>query len=580
MMTRCIFQHTLLLLSTMLVIAFSSCHGSYPVQLTQADSLILHGKYQEADSLLADYDCHASNSKHDRMYRQLLHLERKFVNSELTTEDFSITDSLCRYYDNRYTQNEYAKALCLLCEVYKVNKDYPSSLGICLKALQIAEKEKLTYVTGWLYQKTGDLYFLQRMLPECTNYYRRYYNIAVNNHDTLRMALAADRMGKVSTINNKVDSTIYYYEKAIELAQHTAHPENIIPVCKYSLSDIYIQIEEYEKAKELMQHDSLNDANWAYWHLGQNHTDSAFVYFSRLIENKSWSTRVEYLSILAKLEEERGNHHHALSLFKDLTIAKDSLLAHSQVEEMRKVKQQHDFNIIKQERDTAQEQSTMRGYIIGIICIFIIMVSAIAYLSRKKFLIQKERQLSQERLLRQETERRNRQSAAQIERNKEQISFLNQQLQEARDNNNAVEAEKLQLETRLLHAENEQIQVKLQHEKVMKTELELSPLKERIKLNAGKERFHLTDDEWQQLATLIDNANDQFTIRLRNLYDNITEYDLHICYLVKLDIPSVAIGTMLYKSKAAIGMARQRLYLKLTGEKGTAKDFNNFIQAF
>lgn len=49
---------------------------------------------------------------------------------------------------------------------------------------------------------------------------------------------------------------------------------------------------------------------------------------------------------------------------------------------------------------------------------------------------------------------------------------------------------------------------------------------------------------------------------------------------VKLDIPSVAIGTMLYKSKAAIGMARQRLYLKLTGEKGTAKDFNNFIQAF
>lgn len=98
----------------------------------------------------------------------------------------------------------------------------------------------------------------------------------------------------------------------------------------------------------------------------------------------------------------------------------------------------------------------------------------------------------------------------------------------------------------------------------MQDELEQSPLREHIKQNAGKEQFHLTDEEWLQLAMLIDAADDQFTKRLRNLYDGITEYELHICYLVKLDIPSVNIGTMLYKSKAAIGMARQRMYKKLT----------------
>ena len=115
---------------------------------------------------------------------------------------------------------------------------------------------------------------------------------------------------------------------------------------------------------------------------------------------------------------------------------------------------------------------------------------------------------------------------------------------------------------------------------MMLEKLDQSPLRERIKQNAGKENFHLTENEWQQLATLIDNANNQFTNRLRTLYDGITEYDLRICYLIKLDVPSVAIGVMLYKSKAAIGMARMRLYEKLMGETGTAKQLNDFIKDF
>jgi len=564
----------------LLVIALCSCHGHYPTLLTQADSLILRGKYQEADSLLAVYDRHASNSKHDQMYRQLLQMERKFVDGTLSSNDFLIVDSLCRYYDQREAQYEHASSLCLLGYVYYNSGDYPSALNTYQEANRMAEEQKNNYLSGWLYQKMGDVFFDQSMLQECTSYYRKYYDTAVNNHDTLRMALAAFRMGRVYTIYNKVDSTIYYYRKSIEYGHTTSYPENIVPHAKSALSDIYIQIKEYGKASKFMTRDSIDDANWAYWHLGQNHVDSALWYLERIHGRFGVYGERETCLNIAQILESKGDVSKALFYYKMLPSIEDSIRVKSQIDETRRTQAQFNLNQVRHERDIAQNQSTIRGFIIGITFLITLMTSAIVYLTWRKYRNQKEQELTQGRLLLQEMERQNKQSAAQIERNIQQITLLNQQLQEARNNNDNVKAEKFQLEARLLDAENKQIQTKLQYKQEMQRELEHSPLRERIKLNAGKEYFQLKDEEWLQLATLIDNANDQFTKRLRNLYDNITEYELHICYLVKLDIPSVAIGTMLYKSKAAIGMARKRLYKKLTGKDGTAKDFNEFIKAF
>ncbi len=226
--------------------ALCSCRDSYPRELTQADSLLLRGEYDLVDSLLTTYDANASVRKSTQMYRQLLQMEHLFVNEELTGRHFSIVDSLCRYYDHWDTQEQHAKALCFLGDIYIVNGDNPSALNAFLKGIKIAENCKNGYLLCWLLQEVGDIYLGQRMLNECTDYYRKYYDIAVSHRDTLRMALAANRMGKVFTISNNVDSTIYYYQRAIDLAMHTALSENIIPYCKYSLSDIYIQIEDFD----------------------------------------------------------------------------------------------------------------------------------------------------------------------------------------------------------------------------------------------------------------------------------------------------------------------------------------------
>ena len=246
---------------------------------------------------------------------------------------------------------------------------------------------------------------------------------------------------------------------------------------------------------------------------------------------------MEYLPILASLEEQKGNQEKALFYFKQLSAAKDSLKAHSQIEEIRHAKLLHHYDIIKQERDVAKKHNRNMHYLLVSIVIVVIIVALLVWQAWRK----------------------NYQVKAQSD-----VSTI----------------ERLQPETRLLTVENENIKTRKNHDRLLINELIMSSLYERIKENANKDGFRLTDEEWLVLATMIDQAYDGFTSRLRLLYDGINEYELHICYLIKLGISSTDIGNMLCKSKSAIGMTRQRLYRKLTGTKGTARELNDFITGF
>lgn len=251
----------------LLTLFMSSCHEepTYPLLLVDADTLLMRGDYGKTDSLLTIFDnSYTKQEKAVLHYRQLLQIGRRFVEDELTADDFSLTDSLCRYYVDSGSRDKYGKALCFLGNVYYQSGDYPSAMNTWLKAKSIAEDNKYLYLLCWLYRNIGDLYFAQRMLDECIEYYQKYFHVSALNQDTLRMAYSANTMGKVYVILNNADSALYYYDKSIALAKHTRHPENIIPYSKHSIADILIQIEEYDKALSYMSHDTLNYDNWAY----------------------------------------------------------------------------------------------------------------------------------------------------------------------------------------------------------------------------------------------------------------------------------------------------------------------------
>lgn len=91
----------------------------------------------------------------------------------------------------------------------------------------------------------------------------------------------------------------------------------------------------------------------------------------------------------------------------------------------------------------------------------------------------------------------------------------------------------------------------------------------------------LNETQWPEVIKMIDHIlYKDFTGKIRMLYPRISNLDLNVCCLVKLQIPVGRIAVLLSVNSQAISNKRKRLYEKLTQESGSAQDFDKFIKTF
>ena len=568
------------ILVAILLLAACGRPAQYPQQLVEADSAMRWGRYDQADSLLKAYRLTTEPSKNNevRRYLQLLSLESKFLQRELSVSDMLLADTLRSHFENNSLKN-HATALAVIGDIYSINSDYPSALDVFLHAEDEAKEAGMLWLQGIICKEEGDIYLDQRMFNEMTDYFRRSYNLAYIDKDTLRMANAAIRMGKVHTYLENVDSIIFYYKKAIEFGKEYKHNNKIIKAASFDLADIYLQIEEFDKALSIMSRDTLDDVNWAYWHYQQNHTDSAIYYFEKSLSRYNYYADAEYYSILSELEEKKGNQQRAITYLKKCVEAKDSTQAQSQKEATLKIAAQYNLTSIKEKlRQSEQTKNYWEWGIRGIL-----LAGFLAFLlGRHEWKRQgrdRENAIAREQQLRQEAERQHRQSRQQLEENNRRIVQLEKELKEAQLQNDHEKVELLELDAEQLRAENASIEAANERREHLLKEFQGSLLYQRIIINAGKPKFHLQETEWEQLSEWIDNAYDNFTARLLALTP-LNDTEKQICYLLKLNLKPTQIATMLCLSETAISMNRNRLYKKIFHEKGSSKLFDEFIREF
>ena len=87
----------------------------------------------------------------------------------------------------------------------------------------------------------------------------------------------------------------------------------------------------------------------------------------------------------------------------------------------------------------------------------------------------------------------------------------------------------------------------------------------------------ITEESWKELRQIIDATYNNFTEKLYALYPQITEHELRICYLIKIQIPVKGIAKILLLSLPAISNSRTRLYKKIHGKEGKAEMLDKFI---
>lgn len=97
---------------------------------------------------------------------------------------------------------------------------------------------------------------------------------------------------------------------------------------------------------------------------------------------------------------------------------------------------------------------------------------------------------------------------------------------------------------------------------------------------ARSEELKVTEEDWQDLQNYI---SEQYPKLIPTLYEKVprlSEIELRISMLVKVNVSITDIAYLVNRTKQAITVSRARLYKKITGEEGTADQFDTWIGMF
>ena len=88
----------------------------------------------------------------------------------------------------------------------------------------------------------------------------------------------------------------------------------------------------------------------------------------------------------------------------------------------------------------------------------------------------------------------------------------------------------------------------------------------------------LRKDDWERVETEINALWPDFRRKLYEYGTNLSDTEIRICWMVRMNIPPKGMATILKRTKAAISLARSRLYEKLLHSPGTGKMFDEFLR--
>lgn len=223
-------------------------------------------------------------------------------------------------------------------------------------------------------------------------------------------------------------------------------------------------------------------------------------------------------------------------------------------------------------QETVPADNNMVAFAVIVMFVTILMevITGIAYYQKftKNNKILVERQCHLEKL-REEYYKR---SSDYIEANNLKIQALEKQLSEATTERNDLqtEIERLQCSNKIAHidmAKDQEAIAKVRASSIYRV------IQEQIMQNNGRP---LKIEEWEELTSIIDEAFGDFSNKLMS-YCQLNAQEFHVCLLLKIGIKPNDISMLTARSKQSISSIRNRLFRKVFGDKGSGKDWDDFI---
>jgi hypothetical protein len=207
--------------------------------------------------------------------------------------------------------------------------------------------------------------------------------------------------------------------------------------------------------------------------------------------------------------------------------------------------------------------------LIGIVLYAVLFVVTVQN-SKRKVMAMQER-LDKVRALQESQQAQSLQSIAQ---NEAKIRELETLLQKLGDENSLLRLE-LEEKKATLDYNNKVAMIENEKRQQAETVIFSSDIYHRMQecLNSGRS---LTHQDWRALSEMVNSIYTGFTEKLYSLY-RMSEQDYHVSLLIKVRIQPKDIALLTAHSKESVASTRSRLYSKVFGQKGSSKDWDDFV---
>ncbi len=569
-------QNITSLVAIVLFLIMGACNNHPQAPILLEVEKIIEEQPDSALSILNKVENINQLSEKDHATYCLLLTQAQDLNYITHTSD-SLIKIAATYFEK---SNDKHKASLSYYYMGRVNTDLHDALKaqeFYLKALEIGEKTKDYHLLAKICNNLGTLYNYQDIYDLALPMQKKalYYINMEQKQDTVNMSYILRNTARTFTLMNLENSAVIYHKQALKYSR----PYNISSIL-VDLGNIYIYKNEYVEAKkyiDLAQNSTtiLKTLYPIYLSKGKllsamGQLDSAKYYLTQCSQSSNIYTQAGSLYHLAQVALKENDLNNYVKYTETYSTLRDSITKHSHFENIRIAQSMFNYQRIAKEKDQFEKKAAQRMiFIYQVIIIFFLTIAIFIFIFKREKI--KKKRLTE---LKEEQYKRSQQY---IENNNKQIFQLTETLHSKQEEMSEVERQLYEARKLMLEMENRQIFEKQGTILLLEKDFHNSSIYIRIH---REDDIQLSPSEWEELHQLIDATYPDFTNRLIRLYPQISIEEIHICYLVKMQLSIKKIAFIMHITSSGVSQCRRRLYKKFTGEPQNTEKFDRFIADF
>lgn len=552
MMRRIVFVVLTFLCLAILI----SCRNHRPndLRLIHIESL-LEEHPDSALSLLQDLSDRSSMTDADKAYYALLMTAATDKNALSLLPCDSLLDDALLYYGDK--DKEKAVALLYKGRLFAEMNDPKSAIEYSLKALDILQyyPEDVKY-RRLIYGALGLWYGSQRLFDKAMEASMKYLEYSNDAKDS---SIAYNNISYVYLMRDAKDSSLFFQKRAID---YVLKANDSITAIKFwhNLSLRYRYFFDNKDsalyyAQKVIANSRSESGGYEsfcgnlgelYWHV--NDIDSARFYLKKSVDGKSM--KMGNLT-LSSIESSLGNYEKAYNYLDEYVCWLDSIQRSKQVTEIQHLVYKHQTEMKVQE-----EKSILRfkGFVI-IACVVIILLLVTVLYQHKVNKKEKETALSKQALC--HAEKRLCEMKQRINENESAIALL-------REKEDKYGTEIVQRENVIMQLNDEAFALRFWLFKNTRIYKKIQLLQKQ-EVSSKKERKVMSADEHQELMNTVFEIYVDYISSLKNRHPRLTDDDLLLLCLQKMDFPSLTIALCFgYSDTSTINQRKSRLKAKMS----------------